>query len=274
MMTIWGIDFSAAQHPAAAIWIAAGSLQNHQFLIHSLSPLSKFLPHSRLPLEICLEELVRLIQQHRPMCVALDFPFGLPQEVNPVDIVPAFWEGFFQCFPSPDALFTRCNQYRPLPLRFTDRVQRVPYSPCNLRLYRQTYWGIGAVLKPLGVDPGVSILPFQIYNAHHVNVLEICPASILKRNGRYIPYKGSTPQHALARAEIVAWISRAFSVVLPAEVRESAIAQTGGDAVDALLACLPPVQLLRRYGCIPAPGIPRGMKYFDTSVAQLQGEPQ
>ncbi len=259
-MTIWGIDFSAARYPADAIWIAAGKFHNHQLHIYSVSPLSEFLSHSRVPLEPCLEELVRLIRLHRPGCVALDFPFGLPQEVMPADAVPAFRVDFFKQFPSADSLFALCKQYRPQPLRYTDRIQRVPYSPCNLRLYRQTYWGIGAVLRPLGFDPGVRVLPFQAYNPHHVNVLEICPASILKQNGRYVSYKGAKPHHTLARAEIVEWISRAFSVVLPPDVRERTIAQPGGDAVDALLACLPPLQLLRRYGYIPLPGIPRAYR--------------
>ncbi len=257
MAILWGIDFSGAAFPAQAIWIAEARMGPHGLEVLTIQSLAQAEAlNPRTPVESCLQLLRKRLLTHRPLGVGLDFPFSLPHYLLEALDYPSWLNHFLTRFPSVDQFWQFCRQQRPQPMRVTDGRQQVPFSPCNLRLYRQTYWGIVGVLAPLWGKKGVRILPFQPFQNGAVHLLEICPASLLKLNGRYRPYKGREPRHRDQRHRIVQWLVETYPLRISPVQKAVMIEQSGGDALDALLGVLPPFQLLRRYGRIPLPAHP------------------
>ncbi len=253
-MKLWGIDFSAARTPGSDIWIAQGIFYQNYLEIEQLSSLHELAGISaQTSLQACLHALTAILLQFQPVCVALDFPFSLPRDILPAPSVSQLYDRFFEVFPEPESLLRQCTRAKRQPLRYTDRIQRVPFSPCNLRLYRQTYWGMGTVLRALWHIPQVAILPFRPFSWDAMNLVEICPASVLKHNGLYRPYKGTQAHHREGRKRILDWMVQTFPVTMPSEIKERVWNQAGGDALDAMVALLPLLQLFRRYHTIPPP---------------------
>jgi hypothetical protein len=121
--------------------------------------------------------------------------------------------------------------------RVTDREARTPFSPYNLRLYRQTYYGIGMVLGPLVKEAAVSVLPMQRAEPDRPWLLEICPASTLKRLGLYVPYKGRGETFRARRWRILSLLEEAEGLTLADDaLRAAMVEDTGGDALDSVLA--------------------------------------
>jgi hypothetical protein len=81
--------------------------------------------------------------------------------------------------------------------RVTDIKCKTPFSPYNLRLYKQTFFGLHDILAPLIVADLVCVLPMQSALQGKSCILEICPASTLKNLEKrlkiediYTSYKG------------------------------------------------------------------------------------
>jgi hypothetical protein len=168
-----------------------------------------------------------------------DFPFALPQVLMGAGSWTDFALGFGDRYPDADAFRYACREasgWQELK-RVTDVEARTPFSPYNLRLYRQTYYGIRDLLAPLVRASLVSVVPMQPVRRGRAPLLEVCPASALKRGDRYAPYKGRTPDHRARREEILAWLVAPDEIVPPADtVRDRAVDDDEGDALDALIA--------------------------------------
>ena len=90
-------------------------------------------------------------QSNRNAVFGLDFPFGLPISLVKEHAWDEFIMAFPSSFPNPDDFKKKCfskagNQEL---RRRTDCEAHTPFSPYNLRLYKQTYYGISKVLFPL-----------------------------------------------------------------------------------------------------------------------------
>ena len=83
-----------------------------------------------------------------------------------------------------------------------------------------------------------------------VRLLEICPASLLKRIGLYdTPYKHKTPEARGARKRILEAAelglapakhgAHSVRVTMSPQLREVVLAQSGGDALDAVCSWIP-----------------------------------
>ena len=70
--------------------------------------------------------------------------------------------------------------------RKTDEETSTPFSPYNLRMFRQTYFGIKDILAPLVIDKIACVLPMQQPEQYKPWIIEICPASTLKNLNPYI----------------------------------------------------------------------------------------
>jgi len=155
---------------------------------------------------------------------------------------------FPDSYPSADALRAACRQAvggRELK-RITDRASHAPFSPYNIRLYRQTYYGIRDLLHPLVRDRAVSVLPMQEPQPDKPWLLEICPASTLKKRGLYqSSYKGRGEQKREARVRIVEALERQEDVLVPRDTRTGLIEDSGGDALDSVVAALAVSEALR-----------------------------
>lgn len=68
-------------------------------------------------------------------------------------------------------------------------------------------------------------------------VVEICPASTLKRHRLYRPYKGASPEHLAGRREILTSIVEKSSIRFKDPLtRDIVLSETGGNALDSLIA--------------------------------------
>lgn len=244
---IYGVDFSGAANAGSRIWVARGVRRGAAMHIEACHPAAD-LPGSGKDRDRCLAALREFIRRERECAFGFDFPFGLAAEL----VEEGSWEDFVQAFPgrycSPREFRESCRAAaggREL-RRITDRESRTPFSPYNLRVYRQTYFGIRDLLAPLVAAQTACVVPMQRALPGRPWLLEVCPASLLKREGFYAPYKGRSRQHRENRKRIAAAVERMDGVAaLASGVREAALANASGDALDAILAAVATSRALR-----------------------------
>lgn len=186
--------------------------------------------------------------------MGLDFPFGLPHEL----VGEGTWQEFALAFPGlhpgPEEFKNRCLQAaRRIPdrkkdelKRATDFKARTPFSPYNLRLFRQTYYGIRDILRPLVERDQARVLPMQAPAGGKAIVVEICPRSALIAIGLGLNYAGVTAAHTEARQQILAAVL-AGQVSIPDDaVRQAIVADTEGDALSSVIAATATFRAVRR----------------------------
>jgi hypothetical protein len=235
---IVGIDFSGAEIAGKTIWIASGQILAHTLRIDDLRP-GFALPGSGRDRGSCYQALRRFIGNERDAIIGMDFPFGLPKNLVKTETWDEFVLTFNERFPSADAFMKLCHSDaggKELK-RETDVKTKTPFSCYNLRLFKQTYFGIGDVLEPLVAKGSVSVLPMQQPDKSKPWVVEICPGSTLKALNLYIRYKGKKEEHKANRNRILNVLQEQGSVVLNNEqFRNMALDDKGGDALDSLIA--------------------------------------
>ncbi|WP_119458673.1 DUF429 domain-containing protein [Rhodospirillaceae bacterium SYSU D60014] len=239
-MEIFGVDFSGAEAAGRAIWVAAGRFEYDSLYIESCRPGAE-LPGSGVGRAVCLAALARFIAQQKNAAFGLDFPFSLAAPF----IGGMRWEDYVRNFamryPTADAFRQACRGVaggRELK-RATDRVSRVPFAAYNLRLYRQTYYGIRDLLAPLVQEESACILPMQAPIEGKPWLFEICPASTLKAMRFYPSYKGRDPLLREARQRILdELVARGALMPLAAKLEERVLDDPGGDALDSVIAAV------------------------------------
>lgn len=238
---IYGIDFSGARDAGNKIWISRGVRDSNRFLIQECFR-ARELPNSGRGIKDCLPALVSLIHSNRNAAFGFDFPFGLPCSL----VREATWKEFILVFATrfhgPDQFKARCfaDAGNREPRRRTDDEAHTPFCPYNLRLYKQTYYGISKVLLPLVRDGSACVLHFQKPVAGKPWILEICPASTLWELGlKGLPYKGRREVHGLKRKHILDALRQNQGVEIESEeIRGRIVADVGGDALDSVIAAL------------------------------------
>ncbi len=96
------------------------------------------------------------------------------------------------------------------------------------------------------VNSYASVLPMQRPEAGRPWLLEICPASPLKREGLEMPYMGRQAEHRENRAAILSRLAGAGRVQInSAELRAQLVEDRGGDALDAVIAAYATGRALR-----------------------------
>jgi hypothetical protein len=236
---IYGVDFSGARDAGDRIWIASGLVEEDALRIEACCR-ARELPGSARDRGRCLEVLRGFVAREKDAAFGFDFPFGLPRELVPQDGWDDFVLSFPEAYVSPEAFRRLCweDAERCELRRVTDQDSKAPLSPYNLRLYRQTYYGIHDVLHPLVRDRLVCVLPMQPMCPDMPWVLEICPASTLKREKLYgyRPYKGRADT-CRANRKVILGRLRAASLMIPERVVRSTILEDrGGDALDSVVA--------------------------------------
>lgn len=249
-LQVYGIDFSGARDAGNKIWIATGTMQANEFCIENCFPAAE-LPGAVAARDQCLTALRRFIGDLRNCVVGLDFPFGLPGKLVPDDTWTSFVSGFKDHYPSPEEFRSSCivKTHGKEPRRQTDEGSRTPFSPLNLRIYRQTYFGIGELLSPLVKGGGACVLPMQKRVETLPWLIEVCPASTLKQCGLhrppYAPYKGTTEENRSARECILDVLEREHTVQTPPRLKARVLDNQGGDALDAVLAAYATLRAVR-----------------------------
>lgn len=205
------------------------------------------LPNSGRTRDRCLPALTDWISGQGSCAIGLDFPFGLPKLLLEFKRWEDFVIRFPTRFPSPESFRSWCNAHaggKELK-RLTDRLAKTPFSPYNLRMFRQTYWGIVGVLNPLVMRQKAVTLPMQPMRASVPWLLETCPASLLKRLGLYVPYKGKEKKFHQGRRHIVNSLLEHGRVKYSRGLKKVMLDDIGGDALDATLAALAVSRALR-----------------------------
>jgi hypothetical protein len=182
-MAIYGIDFSGALDAGRKIWISLGVIRGGILEIRKCCRCLS-LPDSGKRLDDCLAALVTFITNHRNTIFGLDFPFNIPQSIAGHFGFETWIELIFsfpQKFSSPHEFRHNCKQVfgKCEAKRTTDRESRTPFSPYNLRLFKQTYFGIRCVLFPLLENASACVIPMQEIIDDKPLILEICPRSTL-----------------------------------------------------------------------------------------------
>jgi len=249
--TVHGVDFSGAVDAGRRIWIASGVVEGSTLRVEACRR-AEGLPGSGRDRDPCLAALQKFVVEQHASAVGLDFPFGLPRAL----VKARSWEEFVRSFPgryaSPDKFRAACRHASDgVELRrVTDRESRTPFSPYNLRLYRQTYFGIRELLHPLVREHLACVPPMQRLHPGRPWIFEICPASLLKRDQLYFPYKGRSETHREARARILRRIEKLIPLSFTGEaLRADVIRDPGGDALDSIIAACGTFRALRQ----PAP---------------------
>ena len=260
---IYGIDFSGAKDAGKKIWIAEGTIAKGTLLIQDCIG-GNGLPGSGNKLEMCLPALRSFVKKHSDAAFGMDFPFGLPKSLVKEDS----WKDFILKFPSlyssPEEFQEKCTS-RALEIslgqrkelkRETDDKARTPFSPYNLKIFKQTYYGISELLYPLVSGELVCVLPMQEPDVGKPWLLEICPASTLKHLNFYrFQYKGRYERHREARRQLLKRVMRVGPVRLGrGDLSDIVIDDPGGDALDSIIAALATYQALKTMVLYPIEG--------------------
>ncbi len=249
---VFGVDFSGAVDAGRKIWIASGTVENDVLLVDSCRRGDR-LPNSTIERDVCLDALRRLVASERSAIFGLDFPFGLPRDL----VGGRTWEEVVALVAqqvNAEAFRSFCVRASPgrEVRRVTDRQARTPFSPYNVRVFRQTYHGIAGLLAPLIRSGLASILPMQCPDDRRAWILEVCPASTLKALGLYRPYKGRSDRCRAMRRAIVETLERIGPLrIADGTCRTMMLEDDGGDALDSVVAALGVCRTLRSLSAAP-----------------------
>jgi hypothetical protein len=238
---ILGIDFSGASDAGRKIWIAEGREPGDTFHLADLLPAAE-LPGGDTAPAGAIAALARHIVAVPNTIAGCDFPFSIPRSL----IAEPSWERFVTAFPTrfadPDTFrdwaFRKAGM-RELRRR-TDRDEKTPFNSYNLRIHRQTWWGIVALLAPFVVSGAAVIRPYQpMPRRPKPIVIEACPACAMKSIGFYPPYKGRETAHRAARAAVLRKLIGDGYLARPSRAIVARILDNaGGDALDAVIAAI------------------------------------
>jgi hypothetical protein len=239
---VLGVDFSGATDAGRKIWIAeARRGRGNRLTLVDLRPACD-LPGGGLAPNVAIAALARHIVKEPDTIAGFDFPFTLPKSVVDTPTWKAFVLGFAKRFADPDAFRLWALQRaegREL-RRAADREAKTPFNSYNLRIYRQTWWGIAHLLSPLLRSGSAIVRPYQPLpiEAHPI-VIEACPASSLKSLGFYPAYKGRSGAHRLERKAVLRRLIDTGLLVPPRiETQRILLDNIGGDALDAVIAAV------------------------------------
>lgn len=233
-MKFVGIDFSGARDAGKKIWIAEGAEDGGGIAVATLIPASE-LPQSGADRSTALTALARHIAGLGRSIVGIDAPNSLPRSFAPDGWAPWF-ASFAGSHASAEHFRAACRattggkeSKRPC-----DVTAKTPFAAWNLRLYRQTWHSLVDLYAPLVAARAVTVAPFERADGKSPRLAEICPASTLKHLGLYGSYKGR--KLADERRALLREMTGRATLQMPRALRERAIDDHGGDALDAVIA--------------------------------------
>ena len=239
---VFGVDFSGARSAGDSIWIASGETGDGTFVIDECVP-ARELPDSAAPREECYRALTTFVEDRPDAIFGFDFPFGLPEDITAHRNWASFVREFADTYDSPDHFHEVCKaRGAKLPgdgveyYRETETDADVPWCSYQWRIRFQTYHGIGGFLAGFVEEESARILPMQPPASDIPWVIEVCPSSTLKYHD--LPRQGYKETGAASeqrRAQIVEGLER-DSLQLTDDVREMAIQDADGDALDSVIA--------------------------------------
>ncbi len=241
MTGIVGVDFSGASDAGRKIWVAEGERNGNGALALRRCVAAIELPGGGARPEQAVPALARHIAQLGEVRVGCDFPFSLPRDL----VKSRSWKSFALRYA---AEFADADSFRAIMRaqnsavehkRMTDRIAGTPFNSYNLRLYRQTWWGIAALLSPLVRGGAAIVRPQQKFIPGKPVLIEVCAACTLKSIDLYPAYKGGAPARRRARKRILdAFIDQRWLAEPTRRLRAILLDNEGGDALDAVIGAV------------------------------------
>jgi hypothetical protein len=238
---ILGVDFSGASDAGRKIWIAESERDGNDALVLRRCVPAFDLPGSGIAPELAVPALARHIASLGNARVGCDFPFSLPRDL----VTARTWRSFALRYA---AEFADAHSFRAIMRsrhdavehkRRTDVTAKTPFNSYNLRLFRQTWWGISGIIGPLVRAGRAIVRPQQKLVAGKPVLIEVCAACTLKSIDLYPPYKGRGAEHRRARARILDhFIDRGALAAPTRGLRRLILDNEGGDALDAVIGAV------------------------------------
>lgn len=245
---VYGVDFSGSKTACKKIWVSRGIIQNRTLHIDSCCPISELMPESTgRDRDRCLSFLRKLISSKSDAIFGLDLSMGFPESLYKGQSWESSILNFSKTYSSPEDFRTQCrNKMNNKEVkRKTEIRKKAPFCIYNLRLYRQTYYGIRCIIEPLLKERSIRILPIQEPRPNKASIAEVCPACTLKKKGLYVPYKGKNKKELENRRMILSAMSN-WDIELDDHVVEAALENTEGDSLDSILAAYAAYGALQR----------------------------
>jgi hypothetical protein len=256
---VYGIDFSGAKNAGSKVWIASAVIIGNALQIEDCYQ-AKDLPDSDAERDRCLGTLRHFISEQKACAFGLDFPFGLPRKL----IKDNDWEEFVLYFGSrysdPEQFRKDCRTATGGPesksKRETDIEAKTPWCAYNLRIYKQTYYGIRDLLAPLVRGQLAYVIPMQRKLPGKPWLFEVCPASTLKNINLYLsPYKKRDMESRVHRERIIEGLEETGTIrIKSSELRLKILGDWHGDALDSVIAAFATFRALSNPACISLPG--------------------
>ncbi|MEZ5829986.1 MAG: hypothetical protein R3D05_02260 [Dongiaceae bacterium] len=241
MTRILGVDFSGASDAGRKIWIAEGR-QDGNGALELLSCVAAIdLPGGGKAPAVAVPALARHIAALGDARVGCDFPFSLPRDLVGARTWRSFTIRYAADFADADTFrsLMRTRHNAAEHKRMTDRIAKTPFNSYNLRLYRQTWWGISGLLHPLIARRAAIVRPQQRLNRGKPTLIEVCAACTLKSIDLYPPYKGKDASHRRARRRILGGLIDRGALAAPdRRMRTLLLDNEGGDALDAAIGAV------------------------------------
>lgn len=250
---VYGVDFSGAENACKKIWISHGIIIDNALQIRECWPLKDELKNG-FTRDRCLSVLLNLIESKPNAAFGLDFPFGLPKALSDANNWEIFLQKFSKQYQTPDHFRQDClnnclNKIgKKEQKRRTDKESQSPFCVYNLRMYKQTYYGIRDVLFPLIQNDSASVLPMQSPKENRPWIFEICPASTLKYEGLYCRYKGKKDKELKQKNRSLILnklIQKRLVSEISSNVWEVVLRDTEGDALDSVVASVATFRALK-----------------------------
>lgn len=238
-MHVHGVDFSGAVRPGDDLWVASGDVDGG-LAVTDLRPASEAFGRDRDAALAGLREFVAGTDGP----VGLDFPFALPRQLHDRGTYRDFLAWFPTAFDGPEDLGDACaaraadltGGERTYLKRATDE-RTGARSPYFWFTRAGTYYGVTEVVAPL-VAEGAGVEPMAPAPSSSPTLAEVYPAATLRALD--LPdesYKEPTAEARDRRGEIFDGLAER-GLVCDEDVRARALADSGGDALDAVLAAV------------------------------------
>jgi hypothetical protein len=269
---IHGVDFSGARQAGRKIRIASGVLNDGLRIERCRSVAETIDTAERGP---ALEHLRQFLASASGRAVVgLDFSFGVPRRVTDAEDWRAFVRGFD--FESVEEMIDtyvgrtreRTDGERTYLKRATDEETGAS-SPYGFIVASQTLYGIRDVLRPLARNEGVSVLPMDDPGKNEPWLCEVYPAATLRDlNLPDETYKNDAKySDARSRRErIVSGLREAGLSFAEEGIAETAIADSGGDALDSIVAAVAIARALRENQLTTASGSLDEHRYLEGHI--------
>ncbi|MCA9907383.1 MAG: DUF429 domain-containing protein [Anaerolineae bacterium] len=235
---VYGVDFSGASDAGKFIWIAEGALDGADLCVMNCYP-AEALDDSGRPRHLALTALSKLIASSEESVFGFDFPFSLPNAQLRTLTWLDFARAFGKRYPTAEVFYSKHGGKGNEQRRITDERAKPPFAPANLRMYRQTYYGIRDLLAPLALSGQACVLPMMKAKPSKPWLIETCPAVTLRNlDLRLVQYKERGDSGYERRATILQGLETIGVHLADEALRTRVLENERGDALDSVIAAL------------------------------------